>query len=54
MHQQGKQYDETLPRQRTQQQQDEPFRHVFGTEHAVIEEQHQDFLANVAREADHG
>ena len=35
-------------------QQDEPFRHVFGTEHAGITEQHQDFLANVAREADHG
>jgi pyruvate dehydrogenase E1 component alpha subunit len=34
--------------------QDEPFRHVFGTEHAVIEDQHKDFLANVARETDHG
>jgi pyruvate dehydrogenase E1 component alpha subunit len=36
---------------------DEPFRHVHGTEHAVITEQHEDFLANVAREAgeaDHG
>ena len=33
---------------------DEPFRHVYGTEHAVIEEQHRDFLANVAREAEHG
>ena len=32
-------------------QQDEPFRHVYGTEHANITEQHQDFLANVAREA---
>ncbi len=32
-------------------QQDEPFRHVYGTEHANISEQHQDFLANVAREA---
>ncbi len=34
-----------------QWQQDEPFRHVYGTEHANIAEQHQDFLANVAREA---
>jgi pyruvate dehydrogenase E1 component alpha subunit len=34
--------------------QDEPFKHVFGTEHQVITEQHADFLANVAREADHG
>jgi len=32
-------------------QQDEPFRHVYGTEHANITEQHQDFLANVEREA---
>ena len=32
-------------------QQDEPFRHVFGTEHANITEQHQDFLANVERES---
>ncbi len=31
--------------------QDEPFRHVYGTEHYNIAEQHQDFLANVAREA---
>ncbi len=31
--------------------QDEPFRHVYGTEHANITEQHQDFLANVAKEA---
>ncbi len=30
--------------------QDEPFRHVYGTEHAGITAQHQDFLANVARE----
>jgi len=35
-------------------QQDEPFRHVYGTEHANITAQHQDFLANVAREANHG
>jgi len=35
-------------------QQDEPFRHVFGTEHANITEQHQDFLANVEREANRG
>ncbi len=34
--------------------QDEPFKHVFGTEHPVITEQHKDFLANVKREADHG
>jgi pyruvate dehydrogenase E1 component alpha subunit len=34
--------------------QDEPFRHVFGTEHAVIAEQRRDFLANVEREADRG
>jgi len=34
--------------------QDEPFRHVFGTEHAVITEQHRDFLANVEREAGRG
>jgi len=34
--------------------QDEPFRHVYGTDHAVIQEQHRDFLANVAREAEHG
>jgi len=34
--------------------QDEPFGHVFGTEHEVITEQHQEFLANVEREADHG
>jgi len=34
--------------------QDEPFKHVFGTEHPVITEQHRDFLANVKREADHG
>jgi pyruvate dehydrogenase E1 component alpha subunit len=34
--------------------QDEPFRHVYGTEHAGIAAQHQDFLANVKREADHG
>ena len=39
------------PRDRAQ---DEPFRHVYGTSHALIEEQHRDFLANVAREADHG
>ncbi len=32
-------------------QQDEPFRHVYGTEHANITAQHQNFLANVAREA---
>ncbi len=31
--------------------QDEPFRHVYGTEHANITEQHQDFLAHVEREA---
>lgn len=31
--------------------QDEPFRHVYGTEHANITEQHQDFLSNVEREA---
>jgi len=31
--------------------QDEPFRHVYGTEHANIVEQHQDFLANLEREA---
>jgi len=30
--------------------QDEPFRHVFGTEHHVISAQHRDFLDNVARE----
>ena len=35
-------------------QQDEPFRHVFGSEHANITEQHQDFLANVEREANRG
>ena len=35
-------------------QQDEPFKHVFGTEHPVIAEQHEEFLANVKREADHG
>jgi len=34
--------------------QDEPFKHVFGTEHPVIAEQHEEFLANVKREADHG
>ncbi|MBE0567067.1 MAG: pyruvate dehydrogenase (acetyl-transferring) E1 component subunit alpha [Krumholzibacteria bacterium] len=34
--------------------QDEPFRHVYGTRHAVIDEQHRDFLANIAREAEHG
>jgi len=31
--------------------QDEPFRHVYGTEHANITAQHQEFLANVAKEA---
>ena len=37
---------------------DEPFRHVHGTDHEVIAEQHRDFLMNVEREAaggsDHG
>jgi pyruvate dehydrogenase E1 component alpha subunit len=33
---------------------DAPFRHVYGTEHAGIDEQHRDFLANLEREADHG
>ncbi len=39
------------PKERAQ---DEPFRHVYGTEHALISQQHADFLANVAREAEHG
>jgi pyruvate dehydrogenase E1 component alpha subunit len=34
--------------------QDDPFRHVYGTEHAGLKAQHQDFLANVELEADHG
>jgi pyruvate dehydrogenase E1 component alpha subunit len=33
---------------------DEPFRHVYGTEHPYITEQHQEFLAEIAKEADHG
>ena len=40
-----------LPQDR---EQDAPFEHVFGTEYPVIAEQRRDFLANVAREADHG
>lgn len=38
--------------------QDTPFAHVYGTEHAHLQEQHADFLANVrfdgGEEADHG
>ena len=34
--------------------QDAPFRHVYGTEHAGLSEQHADFLRNVELEADHG
>lgn len=34
--------------------QDEPFRHVYGTEHEYLNEQHQEFLAETKREADHG
>ncbi len=33
---------------------DEPFRHVYGTEHGNIIEQHEDFLANLEREAGRG
>ncbi|MCP4573537.1 MAG: pyruvate dehydrogenase (acetyl-transferring) E1 component subunit alpha [bacterium] len=33
---------------------DESFRHVYGTEHAVIREQHEDFLANQEREGQRG
>ena len=33
---------------------DTPFDHVYGTKHDEIEEQRQDFLANVKLEADHG
>jgi pyruvate dehydrogenase E1 component alpha subunit len=37
---------------------DEPFRHVYGTEHPYITEQHQEFLreiqAETGKEADHG
>lgn len=39
------------PHERTM---DEPFRHVFGTEHAVIREQHEDFLANHGKEGGRG
>jgi pyruvate dehydrogenase E1 component alpha subunit len=33
---------------------DEPFKHVYGTEHPYITEQHQEFLAEIRKEADHG
>jgi len=33
---------------------DAPFDHVFGTTHDVIEEQRAEFLAELAKEADHG
>ncbi|MFH2052225.1 MAG: pyruvate dehydrogenase (acetyl-transferring) E1 component subunit alpha [bacterium] len=33
---------------------DEPFRHVYGTGHDGIREQHEDFLENVRKESDHG
>jgi TPP-dependent pyruvate/acetoin dehydrogenase alpha subunit len=33
---------------------DEPFKHVYGTEHDEIKEQHQDFLANVRKESANG
>ena len=33
---------------------DAPFEHVFGTEHEIIHEQHQDFLANLAKEEGRG
>ena len=33
---------------------DAPFKHVYGTEHEYITEQHQEFLAEMRRDADHG
>ena len=39
---------------RTDFKPDSPFDHVFGTRHEVIEEQRQEFLANLAEEADNG
>ncbi len=33
---------------------DEPFKHVYGTEHDEIKEQHQDFLENIRKESANG
>jgi len=51
-----KQVDEAVQEfeSQTEFKPDAPFDHVFGTSHEIIEEQRQEFLAKIAKEADNG